>query len=83
MNPPIGVYQVGDFSPDGQFAAVRDPRIWEWLNSRGIDKGTVYRVNLFSLGAWVFRFAQDETGHHYKNLILDEPEQRLPLWVWQ
>ncbi len=83
MRPPLGVYQVGGQSPDEQFMAHSDPRITEWLDEREIDATTVYRVNLFSLGAWVFRFAHDETGASFKNLILDEPERRLPLWVWQ
>ena len=81
--PPVGVYQVGEPSPDEQYTAAGDPRIKQWLTDRDIDYTTVYRVRLFSLGAWVFRYTRDKTGHFYQNLILDEAERRLPLWVWQ
>ena len=80
--PPVGVYQVGRQSPDNAYMAHSDPRIKRWLTSRDINHSTVYRVRLFSLGAWVFRFAT-EAGHFYKNLVLDEAERRLPLWAWQ
>ena len=81
--PPVGVYQVGEQSPDETCMAHNDLRISQWLTDRDIDYATVYRVRLFSLGAWVFRYAETETGIFYKNLIFDEPERRLPLWVWQ
>ncbi len=80
--PPIGVYQVGEESPDKMCMATDDERIQTWLTSRNIDYTTVYRVRLFDLGAWVFRYATQD-GRRHKNLIFDEAERRLPLWVWQ
>ena len=82
--PPVGVYQVGEQSPDEQYLAHSDPRIKQWLTERDVDYSAVYRVRLFSLGAWVFRYARDKTGRFYKNLVFDdEAERRLPLWVFQ
>ena len=83
MNPPIGVYQVGERSPDGRYVVAKDTRIQQWLTERDIDYSTVYRMRLFSLGAWVFRFAVNDAGKFFTNSILNEPEHRLPLWVWQ
>ena len=82
--PPLGIYQAGGMSPDQSQAANGDPRIMAWLTDHNIDPSETYRVNLFSLGAWVHRYAVDEHGHVYRGIILDdEGERRLPLWVWE
>lgn len=84
MNPPTGVYQVGEQSPDEQYMAHDDPRIKQWLTDRDIDYVTVYRVRLLSLGAWVFRFKRNHQGNFYTNSTLDDNVARqFPLWVWQ
>ncbi len=83
VHPPVGVYQTGEPSPDDKCAAAGDPRILSWLTERNINCSEVYRVRMFSLGAWVFRYAFKE-GRPYVGVILkDEAERRLPLWVWQ
>ncbi len=83
IQPPTGVYQVGEYSPDRKFIAADDPRIQTWLTKRNIDYSEVYRVRMFSLGAWVFRYAYNN-GKPFRGIILkDAPERRLPLWVWQ
>jgi hypothetical protein len=79
----VGVYQVGEPSPDGKYADTGDPRLLAWLTERNIDFSEVYRVRMFSLGAWVFRYAF-MNGRPYVGIVLkDEAERRLPLWVWQ
>ncbi len=81
-NPPTGVYQVGELSPDELWMAHQDPRMKAWLTEHNIDYSTVYQVRMFSLGAWVSRYARDRGGHFYKGLF-NSIERRLPLWVWQ
>ncbi len=84
QQPPTGVYQVGEQSPDGTCRAHDDKRIQSWLTERNINASEVYRVRLFSLGAWVFRYAYNDNGQPFENIILkSEVERRLPLWVWQ
>ena len=81
--PPVGVYQVDEQSPDGQHMAHSDPRIKQWLTERNVDYTSVYRVRLFSLGAWVFRY-KSEQGQFYKISTLDDNvARRFPSWVWQ
>ncbi len=81
--PPVGVYQVGEASPDHKYTAAHDPRIQSWLTERNIGVSEVYRARMFSLGAWVFRYAHKE-GRPYRGIVLkDDAERRLPLWVWR
>lgn len=76
--PPVGVYQVGEPSPDGDYACLRT-----WLTERDINFAEVYRVHMFSLGAWVFRFKRNKQGNFYTRSTLDDSvARRLPYWVW-
>ncbi len=82
--PPVGVYQVGQQSPDNAYMTHNDPRIKRWLTNRNIDYDTVYRVRLFSRGAWVSRFKRNQQGSFYRISTLDNNvARRFPLWVWQ